>query len=172
MKHCKRGVILRSTAEWEKKNTPTHARKHTYWHTEGFQQTLPKKGQKGQKKNKNKVNTVKNLKRGHSAFQISTTVSSGKEDRKGEEDYKWLSSRLQWDARVQLCCEPTSKCICKFDRDSGLQDWALNAYTTTGHSLSQSHLPTKQDAYVTTWVEPAANTRAQSAPATCSLLHT
>lgn len=56
--------------------------------------------------------------------------------------------------------------------DSGLQQWAINSYTTTGHNLPQSHLPTKQDAYITTWVVPAAKTRAQSAPATCSLLHT
>lgn len=62
MVHCKRSVTLRSTAEWEKENTPTHTLTQ---HTEGIQQTLPKKGQKGQKKNKNKVNTVKNLKRGH-----------------------------------------------------------------------------------------------------------
>lgn len=56
--------------------------------------------------------------------------------------------------------------------DSGLQHWVINSYTTTGHNLPQSHLPTKQDAYITTWVVPAAKTRAQSAPATCSLLHT
>lgn len=37
-----------------------HTHTYTYGHTEGSQQTLPKKkGQKGQKKNKNKVNTVK-----------------------------------------------------------------------------------------------------------------
>lgn len=55
---------------------------------------------------------------------------------------------------------------------AGSKHWAINSYTTTGHNLPQSHLPTKQDAYVTTWVVPAAKTRAQSAPATCSLLHT
>lgn len=28
MVHCKRGVTLRSTAEWEKENTPTHTHSH------------------------------------------------------------------------------------------------------------------------------------------------
>lgn len=62
--------------------------------------------------------------------------------------------------------------LANLNTDSGLQHWAINSYTTTGHNLPQSHLPTKQDAYITTWVVPAAKTRAQSAPATSSLLHT
>lgn len=53
-----------------------------------------------------------------------------------------------------------------------LQHWAINSSTTTGHNLPQSHLPTKQDAYIISWLVPAAKTRAQSASATCSLLHT
>lgn len=77
----KRGVTLRSTAEWEKENTPTH----THRHTEGIQQTLPKKGQKGQKKNKNKVNTVKNLKRGHNAFTSKFKKTSLLARRTGKE---------------------------------------------------------------------------------------
>lgn len=83
MIHCKRGVTLRSTAEWEKENTPTHT--HAYWHTEGFQQTLPKKGQKGQKKNKNKVNTVKNLKKGTQCFNFKFQQPSLLARRTGEE---------------------------------------------------------------------------------------
>lgn len=56
MINCKRGVTLRSTAEWEKKthphtHIPTHPHAHAHTHTDiqRIQQTLPKKRAKGTK---------------------------------------------------------------------------------------------------------------------------
>ena len=40
--------------------------------------------------------------------------------------------------------------LANFTGDGWLQCRAINSYTTTGHTLPQSHLPTKQDAYITT----------------------
>lgn len=78
MINCKRGVTLRSTAEWEKKthphtHIPTHPHARTRTHTltyRGSNKPYLKKGQKGQKKNKNRVNTVKNLKKGTQCFNV------------------------------------------------------------------------------------------------------
>lgn len=83
------------------------------------------------------------------SLQNSKTFSSCKEDRKGEEDCNDYPANLNVMQGCNCACEPTPECIKQFER-SGLQQWALNSYTTTGHTLPQSHLPTKQDAYITT----------------------
>lgn len=97
---------------------------------------------------------MKNLKRGHNAFtsKIQKTFSSGKEDRKGEEDCNDYPADFN---EMQGCdcvfCESTPiSALANSNRDSGLQRRTINSYTTTGHTLPQSHLPTKQDAYITT----------------------
>lgn len=83
------------------------------------------------------------------SLQNSKTFSSGKEDRKGEEDYDYPADFNE----MQGCNCVVSlllSALANLNRDSGLQHRAINSYTTTGHTLPQSHLPTKQDAYITT----------------------
>lgn len=83
------------------------------------------------------------------SLQNSKTFSSGKEDRKGQEDYNHYPdfNHMQGcNCAVNLFL----RALANLNRESGLQHRAINSYTTTGHTLLQSHLPTKQDAYITT----------------------
>lgn len=105
------------------------------------------------------------------SLQNSKTFSSCKEDRKGEEDYNDYPANFDVMQGCSCVCEP--KCISKFEQ----RQWAL----TVGHQFlhnNWTHFAAVSSAHKAgclhnhTSVVPAAKTRAQSAPATCSLLHT
>lgn len=74
---------------------------------------------------------------------------------------------------MQLCCESRLllRVLPNLNWDSGLQQWAINSYTTTGQFAAVSSAHKAGCLHNHTLVVPVAKTRAQSAPATFSPPH-
>lgn len=105
------------------------------------------------------------------SLQNFKTFFFGKEDRKGQEDYNDYPDFNQ----MQGCTCGVNlflRALAHLNRDNGLQHWAINSYTTTGHTAAVSSAHKDGCLRNDTSVMPVAKTRAQSAPATCALLHT
>lgn len=83
------------------------------------------------------------------SLQNLKTFSFGK-DRKGQEDYNDYPADFNEMQGCNCVVNPFMSALANLNRDSGLPQRAINSYTTNGHTLLQSHLPTKLDAYITT----------------------